>query len=99
MSNEQRELSSNFDPQIKTYIDNVCQATITTLLGRIEEMMNRQAENQRLWNEQMQKALDERFRKLVQVGLMTSEASNSSRSIQKKHKTNKQPQRPYVHNQ
>ncbi|CAG8808327.1 31795_t:CDS:2, partial [Gigaspora margarita] len=44
-----------------TYIDNACHVTITTLLGRIEEMMNRQAETQRLWNEQMQKALDEHF--------------------------------------
>ncbi|CAG8557405.1 1507_t:CDS:2 [Gigaspora margarita] len=83
MSNEQREPSSDFDLQIKTYIDNVCQATITTLLGRMEEMMNRQAKNQRLWNEQIQKALDKRFSKLEQVSLTASEASNSSRSIPK----------------
>ncbi|CAG8739491.1 25080_t:CDS:2, partial [Gigaspora margarita] len=64
MSNEQREPASDFDPQI---IDNACQATITTLLRRMEEMINRKAETQRLWNEQIQKVLDEHFRKLEQA--------------------------------
>ncbi|KAF0463404.1 hypothetical protein F8M41_000179 [Gigaspora margarita] len=81
MSNEQREPASELDLQIKAYIDNACQTTLTMLLGKMEEMMNCQADTQRLWNEQMQKALDERFSKLEQVGLMANEASTNNRRI------------------
>ncbi|CAG8854051.1 31816_t:CDS:1, partial [Gigaspora margarita] len=60
------ELALEFDLQIKAYIDNACQVTITILLERMEKMMNHQTKTQRLWNEQIQKALDKCFSRLEQ---------------------------------
>ncbi|CAG8792018.1 42950_t:CDS:2, partial [Gigaspora margarita] len=42
---------------------------------------NEATDTQRLWNEQMQKALDERFSKLEQVGLTANEASTNNRRM------------------
>ncbi|CAG8821399.1 37405_t:CDS:2, partial [Gigaspora margarita] len=73
--------ATDFDPQIKAYIDNACQMTITTLLRRMEEMMNCQAKTQRLWNKQIEKVLDEHFSKLEQVSLTANEASTNNRRM------------------
>ncbi|CAG8684607.1 55_t:CDS:2, partial [Racocetra fulgida] len=62
MSDEPREHVPNIDPKIKAYIDNVCQATVTLLFGKMEEIMNRQAENQKQWNEQIQRSIKDRFK-------------------------------------
>ncbi|CAG8708416.1 1250_t:CDS:2 [Gigaspora margarita] len=46
----------------------------------MEEVMNRQAEIQKQWNEQIQKAIEDRFSKLEQVSIMTTEAGPSNRA-------------------
>ncbi|CAG8691359.1 17135_t:CDS:1, partial [Gigaspora margarita] len=85
---------SGVDPQIKAYIDNACQITLTMLLRRMEEMMNCQAKSQRLWNEQMQKVLDEHFSKLEQVSLTANEASTNNRRMTDKTQNTKQRSDP-----
>ncbi|CAG8838097.1 45505_t:CDS:2, partial [Gigaspora margarita] len=71
---------SELDLQIKVYIGNAYHVTITTLLSRMEEMMNCQAETQRLWNEQIHKALDERFSNPSDDMLTTSNEGQTTAS-------------------
>ncbi|CAG8629866.1 6016_t:CDS:2 [Dentiscutata erythropus] len=46
----------NVDPQIKAYIDEACQKTITVLVDKVKEMINQQVQNQQQWNEQLEQA-------------------------------------------
>ncbi|CAG8705856.1 5487_t:CDS:2 [Gigaspora margarita] len=46
----------------------------------MEEIMNRQAESQRKWNEQIQKSIEDRFSRLAQVGITTTEANLDNRA-------------------
>ncbi|CAG8794527.1 20826_t:CDS:1, partial [Dentiscutata erythropus] len=43
---------------------------ITTLFEKVKDLLNHQTETQRLWNEQIQSTLNERFSKLEQAGLI-----------------------------
>ncbi|CAG8446034.1 21141_t:CDS:2 [Dentiscutata erythropus] len=72
MSNEPKELAPNLDSQIKSYIDNSCQAAITTLFERVKDLLNQQAETQKHW---IQTTLNERFSKLEQVSLIDEESN------------------------
>ncbi|CAG8479738.1 27148_t:CDS:2 [Gigaspora margarita] len=47
---------------------------------RSNKIMNRQAENQRQWNEQIQKSIEDRFSRLAQVGMTTTEANLDNRA-------------------
>ncbi|CAG8649671.1 8896_t:CDS:2, partial [Dentiscutata erythropus] len=62
----------NIDSQIKAYIDNACQTTVSTLIDKVKELINQQAETQKRWNEQLQNTINDRFGKLEQVGLIDS---------------------------
>ncbi|CAG8634520.1 7548_t:CDS:2 [Gigaspora rosea] len=80
MSSESKGPAQEIDPRIKDYIDEACQATITTLIDK-------QAESQKHWNEQIQKAIDDRFSKLEQVSLINNEM-NSRESLTSEEQNN-----------
>lgn len=80
MSNEPREPTPDIDLKVRSYIDDACQATITMLIRKMKEIMNRQAESQRKWNEQIQKSIEEHFSRLAQVGITTTEANLDNRA-------------------
>ncbi|CAG8761900.1 1942_t:CDS:2 [Gigaspora rosea] len=67
MSSEPKGLAQDIDLHIKVYIDDAYQATITTLVDKVKELINQQAENQKRWNEQIQRTINDRFNKLEQV--------------------------------
>ncbi|CAG8556336.1 17374_t:CDS:2 [Dentiscutata erythropus] len=85
MSNEP---TSSMDPQIKAYIDSACQATVTTLIEKVKEIINQQTEAQRSWNEQLQKTIDEWFSKLEQVGLTTNGVNFNNNMATEEEQTN-----------
>ncbi|RIB25051.1 hypothetical protein C2G38_2166972 [Gigaspora rosea] len=70
MSSEPKGLAQDIDLHIKVYIDDAYQATITTLVDKVKELINQQAENQKRWNEQIQRTINDRFNKLEQVAVM-----------------------------
>lgn len=51
--------AQDLDPRIKAYIDEACQATISTLVDKVKELINQQTKNQKRWNEQIQKTIDD----------------------------------------
>ncbi|CAG8715348.1 12598_t:CDS:1, partial [Racocetra fulgida] len=72
MSNKPNELLLNIDPQVKAYINNAYQTTILTVIDKVKELINQQAENQRCWNEQLQNTIKDHFSKLEQISLINN---------------------------
>ncbi|CAG8529139.1 13845_t:CDS:2, partial [Dentiscutata erythropus] len=100
MSDEPSEPTPEIDPHIKAFIENACQATITTLVEKVKDIMNQQAETQRCWNEQLQKTIDEHFSKLEQVGLVfNGESLNVNSMAAEEERPNQMTRQRYVQTQ
>ncbi|CAG8577751.1 37355_t:CDS:2 [Gigaspora margarita] len=65
-SNENNE-TTQVDEATKAYINNTCQNTISTIIEKVKELINQQAESQKAWNEQIQQTMNNRFNQLVQM--------------------------------
>ncbi|CAG8459836.1 18020_t:CDS:2 [Gigaspora rosea] len=87
MSSAPEEPAQDIDPKIIAYIDQACQATITTLVDKVKELINQQNENQKRWNEQIQKTIGDQFNKLEQVGLIDN-GTNSRESLTNEEQNN-----------